>query len=282
MKYARRGATVAVDGAAARYTVRVALKGDKIEVRQRTRERRGRLHTDAAIVARVGVVLDRIARAAADPVHKAELERRGALVKQFSAERLRIEQLVGDAARALLRRVREGAASAITFDAALAPYKAELEAFLPLAEDYARIEILVEELDDGVRRMRADNETYLARYSLALVEILLAGWSPRLDPVRDAAGNPTGETRPAPLDLPPFRLADGRVPEDLLEAIPDEDIRAIADAAAEAMSPTEAERKNSASPSDTSSGGDPSTGSSIGRPSLPRPSTPTETPLTGS
>lgn len=264
MKVASRDDVVDVPGTAAVYQIRVPTKRDKIAILQRTREAGGRRFDDAVILSRVGVVLDRIIKES-PAEYRPDYERQLATVKRFAEERARMEKLVGDAVRALLRRVRLGADAGGTVEDAIKPHLEELSAFRPLAEDYAQIERIVEELDDGVRQMRAANEVFWQWYNLTAAEVLLAGWEPRTD----YKGK----------KLPAFARVGGRLAKGLLDRVPDEDIGAIGNAALAAMSPSEDEAKNSESPSGTPSpGGDSGTGSSTGLPTTPLPSTTTVDP----
>lgn len=257
MKYATRGTVVPVPGRAAAYSVRVPLKSDRIEFARRIRSAGGRVHADAAVIARVAAMLERLF---ADDA--AERERLLAVVRRFGEERRHMQELVGEAWRALLRRARAGAAAEGTPADAIKPHVEALREFVPLAEDYARIERIVEEVDQGLRDMKADNDAYMQFYSLVAAEMFLAGYEPHAEwKGRDGA------------PLPPFRQAAGRLAPDLLEVLPDEDILAIGDAIVSATGPSEAERKNFASPSGTSPGGDTSTAASSGRPSDPPPAT---------
>lgn len=263
MKFASKDDLIDVPGTAALYRIRVPVKRDKITIAQRTREAGGRYFGDAAITARVGVVLERVIQSAA-PEHRADYERQLETVRRFSEERTRIEAVVGDAMRAIVRRVRSGLPAGGSVQDAIAPQLEELRDFMPIAEDYAQIERLVDELDEGVRQMRAANETYMQWYNLTAAETLLAGWVP--DPTwKGRDGKP----------LRAFARVAGRLAPGLIDAIPDEDVGRIGDAVFAAMSPTEAEVKNSESPLGTGPGGEPSTDSKNGVPTPPPPTTAT-------
>lgn len=271
MKFATRGAVVPVPGTAADYSVRVPLKADRIEFARRVRAAGGRPHGDAALIARVAAMLDRLF--ADDAEERARLV---AIVREYGERLPQIQERLGAAWRALLRRAKEappadGAAPAESAAAVIAPHVEALRGFAPLAEDFARIERLVEEVDAGLRDMKADNDTYMQFYSLVAAEMFVAGYVPR-PAWRGRAGAP----------LPPFRQAGGRLAPDVLEALPDEDILAIGAAIVAATSPTEAERKNFDSPPGTSPGGDISTDLNTGRPTSPPPATSAESPSTAS
>lgn len=258
MKLATRDTIVTVEGRAAAYTLRVPTKRDRIELARRVRAAGGQQHGPHALFARVRATL-----AAAFAEDAAERERLLGIVSRYQAEYARLLGRLGEQFRDLVRfaaRVAAGSARLEDMPPALKALDAEAEAFAPLRAQYLAIEALCEPLDPALREMQAANAVYGAIYNMEAAGLLLTGWTAN-------AGWP----------LPDFARGRDRVPDAVLEALPDEDIAAIGDKAFYAEGPTEAERKNSVSPHGTSPGGAATpTDASTGPPTAPLPLAPAE------
>jgi hypothetical protein len=273
MNYASKDDRLAVEGTAALYLVRVPTKRDKLALAHDVRALGGRVHTEAALAARVTAFI-----ASAFAAEPDERERLLAMVRRYGEERQRMTELAGAAERelvALVRAAREGKPPPAGLPPPLMAIADEIAAFLPVADEYGRIERLVEERDPLLRELRADNEVYFAIHNYCAARLLLAGYEarPRMAELT-AKAHPRQEPERALPALPPFRLVAGRVADEVMEAIPDEDIGRIGDRVWRAMGPTEAEAKNSVSPPGTAPGGGSSTSASTGRPSVPAGSSP--------
>jgi len=276
MKFASKDDVLSVEGADAIYSLRVPTKRDKIEFARRVRAAGGRAHGPAAIIARVMRVIE--LKFAAD---LPERDRLLEIVRAFATERNRIEAAMGPIVTDLFRFIREVAAGRATIaemPAALSRFESDAASFLPLQEAYSRIENLCERLDDVLADFFADNTQYGAVHNYIAAEMFLTGAvpKPKPDDEPEAAATP-GEKPQHWLTPGLFRVAGGCVAAQFLDAMPDADIGAVGDAIWNAMSPSELEKKSSASPRGKPPDAASSMASSTGRSSNPPPSTPPET-----
>jgi len=273
MKFASKDDVLSVEGADAIYSLRIPTKRDKIEFARRVRAAGGRAHGPAAIIARVMRVIE--LRFATD---LPERDRLLEIVRGFATERNRIEAAMGPIVTDLFRFIREVAAGRATIanmPATLSRFEGDAASFLPLQEDYSRIENLCERLDDVLADFFADNAQYGAVHNYIAAEMFLTGAVPKPEDESEAAEKPSHWLTPGL-----FRIAGGRVAAQFLDAMPDADIGAVGDAIWNAMSPSEPEKKSSALPRGKPPVATSSTASSTGLPSSPHPSTPPETPST--